>query len=112
MARRFRPDPWAVEIAEEYARRIRHLPVCSVVLFGSRARGEAEPDSDIDVMVVVSEETGELSKVLLDIAYDLSCERGCWLVPAICPEKEVEGPPGKYDPFYRNVRKEGIPVVG
>lgn len=83
-----------------------------MVLFGSRARGDSAPDSDIDVMVVVTEESKELRKALLDIAYDLSWEYGCWLVPAICPEREVYGPFGQYDPFYVNVRREGVQVAG
>lgn len=111
--KRSKPDPWALEIAGEYARRIGHRPeVRSVVLFGSRARGDASPDSDIDVMVVVSEESEELWRALVDAAYDISWERDCWLVPAICPEEEVRGPFGKYDPFYINVRREGIPIEG
>ena len=107
------PDQWALDIAREYARRIQYVPgVRSVTLFGSRARGDAAQDSDIDVMVVVAEENRELRKTLLDIAYDLSWERGCWLVPAICPEKEVHGPFGQYDPFYVNIRREGVRVAG
>lgn len=108
-----KPEEWAKGIAEKYARRIRHLPgVRSVVLFGSRARGDGTPDSDIDVMVVVAEESRELRKALVDIAYDVSWEHECWLVPAICPEREVYGPFGQYDPFYANVRREGVPVSG
>lgn len=83
-----------------------------MVLFGSRARGDAAPDSHIDVMVVVAEGSRELRKTLLDIAYDLSWEYGCWLVPAICPESEVYGPFGRHDPFYASVRREGIRVLG
>lgn len=110
---RRKPDQWALDIVKEYARKIRDVPgVRSVVLFGSRARGDGAPDSDIDVMVVVDEENRELRRTLLDIAYDLSWEYGCWLVPALCPEKEVYGPFGRYDPFYANVKREGIQVAG
>lgn len=107
-----KPDRWALGIAREYARRIRCFPeVEAVVLFGSRARGDGAPDSDIDVMVVVAEENRELRKALLDIAYDVSWEYGCWLVPAICPEREVHGPFGRYDPFYASIRREGVQVA-
>jgi len=63
-------------------------------------------------MVVVAEENRELRRALLDIAYDVSWEYGCWLVPAICPESEVHGPFGRYDPFYASVRREGVQVSG
>lgn len=60
-----------------------------MVLFGSRARGDGAPDSDIDVMVVIAEENRELRRALLDIAYGISWEYGCWLVPPICSERET-----------------------
>ena len=47
------PDP---KVVEELARRIVEVAhPLRIVLFGSAARGEMEPDSDIDVLVIVSE---------------------------------------------------------
>jgi len=108
-----RPDPEGLEAARDYALRLESLPdVERVVLFGSRARGDAGRDSDIDVLVVVRRETPELRRLLLDAAFEVSMERGCWLVPAICPADEVDGPVGRYDPFYLSVAKEGVLVGG
>ena len=41
----------AVEILKRHESDIRALGVASLSLFGSTARGEARPDSDIDVLV-------------------------------------------------------------
>lgn len=107
------PDPEGLEAARDYALRIRSVPdVERVVLFGSRARGDAERDSDVDMLVVVRRETPELRRLLLDAAFEVSMERGCWLVPAICPVDEVDGPAGRYDPFCVSVAEEGVLVAG
>ncbi len=45
-----------LEVAETVAERIGiELPAEEVWLFGSQARGDARPDSDLDFLVVVSE---------------------------------------------------------
>jgi predicted nucleotidyltransferase len=47
-----------------------------VVLFGSRARGDAKPDSDYDIAVFIrdgdtfSDESGRLAAISTDILYD------------------------------------------
>jgi uncharacterized protein len=56
---------------EAYDRRIEH-----VVLFGSRARGDARPDSDYDVAVFLrdldnfGQEAGRIVEIETDILYD------------------------------------------
>jgi len=43
------------KVLEEITRRIRATTVPEkIILFGSHARGEAEPDSDLDLLVIVS----------------------------------------------------------
>ena len=45
--------------------------VCAIKLFGSRARGDARPDSDFDILVVVDKDDFELSERIGRIAYDV-----------------------------------------
>ncbi len=80
-----------------------------VVLFGSQARDQAAPDSDIDVMVVLRgavhppEEIRRLSafKAALCLRYDV--------VVSCVYVSEAEY--GQDDtPLMRNVRREGVPV--
>ena len=69
------PDPilmrLRVSLEKTYGKRVER-----VVLFGSRARGDARPDSDYDVAVFLKEpesfwrESGRLADIGTDILYD------------------------------------------
>lgn len=87
-----------------YGNRLVHL-----VLFGSRARGDAEPDSDIDVLVVLKGpvNAGEEIERTLDIVSDLSLEKD---VVISCVFMDYERYQHKNGPLLRNIRKEGVLV--
>jgi predicted nucleotidyltransferase len=46
-----------------------------MVLFGSKARGDSERDSDIDVAILVHGLTGELKRRILDIVAEIELDR-------------------------------------
>jgi predicted nucleotidyltransferase len=51
-------EPRSVELPEGLLRGIvKHLNPRRVILFGSRARGEAHPDSDWDLLIIVDDDT-------------------------------------------------------
>ncbi len=52
-------------------------------VFGSRARGEGRDDSDIDVLVDVSDVTPEERGAILDLAHDLGLEADLVLSPLV-----------------------------
>jgi predicted nucleotidyltransferase len=90
------------ELEVTYGQRLR-----LVMLYGSEARGEARPDSDIDVLVLLDEVTqygAELQRCLTAL-YPLSLEldRPISAKPVAMQEYET------FDcPLYRRVRQEGI----
>jgi uncharacterized protein len=50
-------SPDSQELIEEFGRRLAiAAPGAEVILFGSRARGEERPDSDVDLLVIEPEE--------------------------------------------------------
>ena len=58
------------------------LPLSRLVLFGSRARGDADPDSDMDILVVLDGPVGRPAEQYVRLcAWELSFEQGIILVP-------------------------------
>jgi predicted nucleotidyltransferase len=51
--------------------------VADIVLFGSRARGDASPDSDYDVAVVLKDLSNREGRRLADAAWSTSCRGLC-----------------------------------
>jgi len=78
-----------------------------MVLYGSEARGNAESDSDIDFLVLLSGpiDLWEDIRTIVHALYDLQLEV---LRPIHAMPVDVEAfEAGKYA-LYRNVKKEGI----
>ena len=55
---------------------------------GSKARGDAHPESDIDLMLIVRNQAEDLKRVLRRLGYDLAATS--WAVPSILARTEAE----------------------
>ena len=80
-------------------------------LYGSRARGEAHPDSDWDILILV--ETPHVGINLYDtLAYpltELGWQHGEIIIPVIYSHDEWNHPSSLL--FRRNVEQEAIPLI-
>ena len=85
------------------------LPNDRMVLFGSQARGDARPDSDWDLLLLLNkpkkEETDE-DKVWEFVM--MGWDYGTYLSIKIYTEEQWEK--GKMFPFYKNVERKGIEI--
>ena len=84
-----------------------HDRLCGIVLYGSEARGNATPDSDIDVLVLLDGPVnyGRDLETNLEVLYPLSLRLGRRISakPVVASEYE------NVDcPLYQNVHREGI----
>lgn len=99
------PDPVALDLARRLRARLgSHL--LRLVLFGSRARGDAREGSDYDVLVVVDERTEELRELLLDVTGDLLDERDALALCLLLSADEWEDT--RVLPIGRNIEREGL----
>ena len=98
-------------VATEFARLLRERlgsRVREVVLFGSRARGDARHDSDYDDVVVVDRRTADAREAILAIEVDLMERFGSLVACLLRDEREWEASRGM--PIGLNMAREGVPL--
>jgi predicted nucleotidyltransferase len=80
-----------------------------VILYGSYARGAANQDSDIDLMIVLSEMESAFTEIdrLNDIKFNLSLEFDIHISANPVTEDTYSG---STMPLFKNVLREGIEV--
>jgi len=80
--------------------------VRQIILFGSRSRGDAEEDSDYDILLLVRERTRELEDRVDDIAYEMLDRYGAVVTIFVLETETFERE--THEPLFCNIRREGI----
>ena len=86
--------------------------VSGAIMFGSRARGDNEPDSDLDLAVVLNGNRGNFLDTKLEmagIAFDVLMETGVLVQPFPVWEDDLAHPERFSNPvLIQNIAREGI----
>ena len=78
--------------------------------FGSRARGDPDEYSDMDVFIEVEYIDKELKKKIREIIWDVGFENSIYISPLIFTRYEIEKSPLRASPIVRNINEEGVRV--
>ena len=81
-----------------------------IKLFGSKARGDARKDSDLDVIVVILSGDWRTSDMVYEIATDILLETGVCISPKVITKKEYTYLHNVGNLFLKNVIREGIAI--
>ena len=83
----------------------------NIVLYGSRARGDAKTDSDWDLLILINKNLTEKEKLKIQhTLYEVELEADEIINAIIHSENEWNNPLMQVSPFYENVKKEGIVI--
>ena len=85
--------------------------ILQTMLFGSKARGESGPWSDIDILAVVREESWSLRGGISTLAANVSLEYDVLIGPRVIGLERWEGMERDGFSLYRNITAEGVPLT-
>lgn len=83
-----------------------------LIVYGSRARGEAAEDSDLDVIAIVDEKNSEIEKRLEDITYQVMWDHDFKPIISlkVIAQSQFFDALNKGFSFYKYVEREGVAV--
>jgi predicted nucleotidyltransferase len=84
-------------------------PAARIILYGSRARGEAQPDSDWDLLILLDGPVDRhRAAAVHHRLYHLELETDTVLSALVLSQEEWDSPLSRAMPFHANVVREGM----
>lgn len=79
-------------------------------VFGSRARGDEDRYSDMDVFLEVVALNKNIKEKILNITWETGFKNLMVISPIIFTKEEIENSPLRSSPLVKNITKEGIRI--
>lgn len=80
------------------------------ILFGSKARGDGNPWSGIDILIVVREENWTVRAQVSTLAADISLEYDVLIGPRVIGQERWERMKKAGLSLHKNIAAEGVPL--
>ena len=113
MSRRIKLKSKDAAAIEEFVVRLRTVlgkNLVEVKLFGSKATGNDQPDSDIDVLVAVDKGGVEVEDEVLDIAFKTNLKHEVYISPRVIDRATLADPVWSTTPFLKAIAKDDVPL--
>jgi len=79
-------------------------------VFGSRARGDAAEDSDLDVLVIVDSPDHAIERVISDCAWEAGFPEDIIVMPIVLSLDVLKNGPLRESAFIKGIYREGVAV--
>jgi len=87
----------------------KQIPDTEIILYGSKARGDSEEFSDIDLLILMDKKVDKkLKEKIIDIRYDIELKYDVVFGLVIENKNFWDSSLANAMPFHQNVEKEGI----
>ncbi|MBE7432672.1 MAG: nucleotidyltransferase domain-containing protein [Anaerolineales bacterium] len=82
--------------------------IVEVILFGSKARGNSTPDSDVDVLILAKTEDRQLQKAISKISSQIDLDYDILLNSLLIADKRWKQMSKERFSLCRNIERDGI----
>lgn len=100
-----------VKIVEKFKQLVsQRVKVFEVRVFGSRARGDASEESDLDLLIVVDKLDHAIDKYISECAWEAGFPEDIVVMPVAITQEALKHSPLRESVFIRTVYEEGVLV--
>jgi len=98
------------QIAEEFKKKLlaNQIPLEEIKIFGSRARGDFSPESDLDVCLILRETSPEIEAQISRLAWEVGFKHQLIITTVEYTPEAWYNSPLKESPFVKAINQEGI----
>lgn len=89
---------------------LRKYKLVDFKLYGSKARGADHQYSDLDIMIVLEENTPEIESEIDDLIFEINIKYNCLITALYYSKNEIESGPFAESPIYKKILEEGIAI--
>jgi len=98
-----------LRIAKEFKDRLTsNFAVLDFRVYGSRVKGDAPPESDLDIFIVVEELTLEQRRRISEIAWEVGFEMDRVISTFVASRDQLKNGPLAANPILQKIDNEGI----